>query len=90
MVLTADQRTLFLFAASPQKGGDIYLKVASLKNLSFAPGKGTLIMRRGPAGKLNDVTTGRTRVSNRTRVVVLASDAPRARYHTTEFTISKQ
>ena len=90
MVLTADQRTLFLFAASPQKGGDIYLKVASLKNLSFAPGKGTLIMRRGPAGKLNDVTTGRTRVSNKTRVVVLASDAPRARYHTTEFTISKQ
>lgn len=81
IVLSRDERTLFLFATSPQTGGAVYVKVADTDSLLFAPGKGTRIIQ-ADAHVFNNVTVARKRVSPRTGLLVLASDADNARYYT--------
>jgi hypothetical protein len=81
IVLSRDERQLFFFATSPQTGGQIYLKVANTDTLRFAPGVGTTVIA-APTPTLNDPSTARTRVSARTGLLVLASDARHARYYT--------
>jgi PKD repeat protein len=65
-------RTIHVFATSPESGGDIYEKTSSMDSIGFASGKGTVIMRNAD-GELNNATSTKQNVSPATGLVVLAS-----------------
>jgi hypothetical protein len=88
IVLSSDEKRLFLLATSPQTGGNIFVKVADTRTMTFAPGKGTRVLTSG-AGKLNNATTTRGLVSPRTGILFLASDTKHARYYTGEIPIPR-
>lgn len=86
IVLSADERTIYLVAAAPQSGGQIYLKLASTRSWSFAPGVGTRILG-SDADKINNPTTVRSRLSKGSGLLVLASDSRQARYFTADIPV---
>ncbi|MDI3193051.1 hypothetical protein QK290_01020 [Pseudarthrobacter sp. AL07] len=60
--------------------GSIYEKTASMDNPVFAAGRGKPIMEDPNSPNINDVTTSKQPVSNKTGLVVMASDDVAKRY----------
>ncbi|MGA8210898.1 MAG: hypothetical protein WB441_02390 [Nocardioidaceae bacterium] len=81
IVLNEDETQLFFFATSPQGGGEIYAKAADTESLVFGPGRGTPILGAS-GGDVNDATVARARVTDASDLLVLASNAAAAVYHT--------
>ena len=77
-VLSVDEetRTLYLFASA---NGDIVSKQASLDDLTFLPGPGSMFVFGGD-GRLAEPTAPRERVGSRSGVVILATDVRRVGY----------
>lgn len=68
-------RKVYVFASSPCcAGGDIYYKSASLTDLVFPTGKGTLFMHRHDHPKINNPTSSKQTVTPATGLLVLAGD----------------
>lgn len=80
----ANQAVHFLSHA-PASGGSVYIKSASLSELSFPPGRGDVLVE-GP-GRIADVTTPDHIVTSTSGLVVLASSRDLKAYHHAELAL---
>ncbi len=62
---------VFAIAAQPGSGGSIYVKSASISDLAFGSGLGTVLLS---SGEMNNPTTTKQAVSLQDGILVLASD----------------
>jgi PKD repeat protein len=65
---------------SDEGGGGVYHKSAPLSNISFANGKGTLVMWDDDSEEINNVTSTKQNLNSATGLVVLASNDQTDRY----------
>lgn len=79
LLLDRSNGVAYVVAQAPLRGGSIYLKSASVQDLAFPPGRGTLLMRAS-TGLLSDPTSTKQPVDARTGMVVLAVDRDARRY----------
>jgi trimeric autotransporter adhesin len=70
--LDETDQTIHVFAVSPESGGSIYEKTSPFGSISFAPGKGTIIMKNAD-GELSNPTSTKQNVGPETGLAVLAS-----------------
>lgn len=82
VVVNGETQRAHVFAASPQSGGQIYEKTAPLSDLSFAPGKGRVVLRDDDSDDINNPTSTKQTVSSATGLVVLATNDDTRRYWT--------
>jgi PKD repeat protein len=87
IVIDSANRVLHVFATAPYTGcafsgaaGTIFEKTSSLNSLSFAPGRGTPVIRDAASDNLNNVTTTKQNVTPSTGLIVLASNDVTKRY----------
>jgi PKD repeat protein len=81
LVLDSTNNLAHVYATAPDSGcpysgtpGTIFEKTSSLSNLSFAPGRGTPVMRTEGSPNLNNVTATKQTVNATTGIALLASD----------------
>ena len=88
VVIDSTNRVLHVFATAPSSGGcpfagspgTIYEKTSPLNNISFAPGRGSPVIRDSASPNMNDVTGTKQNVTGGTGLVVLASNDGTSRY----------
>jgi PKD repeat protein len=87
VLIDSTHRTLHMFATAPDSGcaysgvaGTIFEKTSPLNNISFAPGRGTPVIRDAASPNLNNVTGTKQNVTSARGLVVLASNDVTARY----------
>lgn len=75
-ILLLDERNarVHVFATSHEGGGAIFHKSAPLSNLSFEPGLGAPFIQNAADVEVNNATSTRQNLDERTDLVVLASD----------------
>ncbi|MGH3117098.1 MAG: DUF7594 domain-containing protein, partial [Gaiellales bacterium] len=75
LAIDSENRELYVFATSPCcNGGTIYYKKTSLDSISFASGKGTLLIQSATDTHINNVTTTKQTMSTATGFLAVASD----------------
>jgi hypothetical protein len=75
-----ENRVIYVIATSPFGGGEIYYKAASADDISFAPGRGTVLIQDPALPTVNSATGTKQRLSSATGLVVLASDEEAGEY----------
>ena len=89
LVLDSSSSTVHVFATAPDSGctnsgaaGTIFTKSSPMDALSFAPGRGTPVLRDSTSANLNNVTSTKQTVSATTGLALLASDDVKQQYWT--------
>lgn len=87
LMLDGTAGLVHVYATAPDSGcdysgsnGSIFEKISPLDNLSFAPGRGTPVMRDALSPHLNDVTGSKQTVTSTTGIVLLSSNDDAHRY----------
>jgi PKD repeat protein len=80
MVLLDEERRKIHVFASGQDNGLIHEKTASLDDIAFAPGTGTVVIRDASLPDVNDATSTKQNVDGSTGLVVLASHESTGQY----------
>jgi hypothetical protein len=80
VMIDQEHRQVYVFAVSPEVGGTIYYKKASIDNISFPPGLGTPFMQSGQDTDISSPTSTKQNVNGATGLVVLASANTRGYY----------
>jgi PKD repeat protein len=87
LMLDSEHQMVHVFATAPDSGcafsgapGTIFQKSSAMANLSFPPGRGTLVMRDTASSNLNNVTSSKQSVTGATGLVLLASNDVTKRY----------
>jgi hypothetical protein len=75
-----ENRVIYVIATSPFGGGEIYYKAASADDISFAPGRGTVLIQDAALPIVNSATGTKQHLSSATGMVVLASDEEAGEY----------
>ena len=88
-MLDSSSSTVHVFATAPDSGctnsgaaGTIFTKSSPMDALSFAPGRGTPVLRDSTSANLNNVTSTKQTVSATTGLALLASDDVKQQYWT--------
>jgi hypothetical protein len=71
---------LYMFAAAPFGGGQIFVKRSAIQSISFETGRGELFMTSPDDPEINTPTSTKQNVSPATGIVVLAADNATHRY----------
>lgn len=71
---------IYVIAASPVSGGEIYYKQSSLDHISFPPGKGALLVAGSADTHLNSPTSSKQVIDPDSGLVVLTFDGDTRRY----------
>jgi len=75
LLIDLEHRRLYVFMTAPCcSGGSIYYKSSSLDQIDFPDGDGTIFMRRGRSGLLNNPTSTHQNLDGSTGLLVLAAD----------------
>lgn len=81
LVLDSTNALLHVYATAPESGcpfsgtaGAIFEKTSPMSDLSFSPGRGTVVMRTAASPNLNNVTGTKQTASAATGIVMLASN----------------
>jgi hypothetical protein len=80
VLIDEESDTVYVVATSPSTGGSIYYKRASLDDVSFETGLGTLLIAGGEGARISNATSTKQSLTSETDLVVLASDNTVARY----------
>ena len=80
IVLIDDSASVLHVFSSDESGGGVYHKATPLSNISFADGKGTLVMWDESSQELNDASSTKQNLNSTTGLVVLASNNVTDRY----------
>jgi PKD repeat protein len=97
VVLDQTNRMIHMYATAPEAGGMIYRKSTSMDAISFAPGRGKLVMQDPTSNDINDATSTKQPVTTASGLVVLASnDTSKLYWHSydslvlgADFTVSR-
>lgn len=87
LMLDTTNNLVRVYATAPDSGcpfpgsaGTIFEKTSPMSNLSFAPGRGTPVIRDAVSANMNNATSSKQSVDASTGVVVLASNDATKRY----------
>jgi hypothetical protein len=80
VLIDEESDTLYVVATSPSTGGSIYYKRASLGDVSFETGLGTLLVSGREGAKISNATSTKQSITSESDLIVLASDNSVARY----------
>jgi hypothetical protein len=80
IVLVDESASVLHVFSSDEGGGGIYHKSAPLSNVSFADGKGELVMWDESSPEINDATSTKQNLDRATGLVVLGSNGATRRY----------
>jgi hypothetical protein len=87
LALDSEHQVLHVFATAPDSGcpfsgtaGTIFEKTSPMSAISFAPGRGTPVIRDAASPDLNNVTTTKQSLTSATGLVILASNDVTRRY----------
>lgn len=87
LMLDSEHQVVYLFATAPDSGcpwsgydGSIFMKSASMTDLSFAVGRGTPVMTDASSPHLNNATGTKQSVTSVTGLVVMGSNDDTDRY----------
>jgi hypothetical protein len=78
VVLAARARLVYLFTVVPEEGGAVYYKRSDVDHVRFEHGLGTPVL--GGGGRINNPTSTKQLVDDRSGLVVLGSDNSTHRY----------
>lgn len=82
VLIDEKQDTLYMLASSPTcTGGNVYYKRSSLNDISFAGGKGKLLMRSTDGTPIGDSSSTKQGVNGTTEALVVASNKARDYYY---------
>ncbi|QWZ08802.1 hypothetical protein KRR39_02820 [Nocardioides panacis] len=76
VVLSAEKRLVYLFMVVPEEGGAVYYKKSDVDHIEFGPGLGTPVL--SGSGRINNPTSTKQVVDDRSGLVVLGSDGRHA------------
>lgn len=80
ILVDEEHELLYVFATSPQTGGNIYYKTTPLDDINFEAGVGTPILQF-PNAHLNNTTSTKQMLNSFTGLVILASAEDTRRYY---------